>query len=153
MNKVILCGRFTKDPECNAVGQNQTSCCNFTIAVDRKQAEQDGTRKADFINCVAWGKRAEFISRYFRKGQRIIVEGQIQTRSWKDQNGQTKWATEVLIDAGEFCEKPQQTQQAPAPVPAPAPAPTPAPAPAPSMDNITLGEMLDGDLPFPLDIM
>lgn len=103
MNKVILVGRITKDPEAKLT-TNQTQFCNFTIAVDRRFKDENGNRPADFISCVAWQKTAAFIQKYFRKGNKIGIVGSIQTRSYEDKNGQKRFITEVVVDEAEFVE-------------------------------------------------
>lgn len=113
MNKCELVGRLTKDPEIKQTS-NQASFCNFTIAVDRKFKDANGQRQADFINCVAWQKTAEFIKKYFQKGSRIGICGSIQTRSYEDQNGQKHFVTEILAEEVEFVESQQKTESAPA---------------------------------------
>lgn len=102
MNKVILMGRLTRDPELR-VTQSGISQCSFAVAVDRRKAA-DGTQKADFINCVAWRERAEFISKYFAKGNKILVIGQIQTRDYENNEGRKVYVTEVIVDDVEFVE-------------------------------------------------
>lgn len=102
LNKVILGGRMTADPELKTT-PNGNSVCSFSIAVNRRAAK-DGQQQADFINCVAWKGTAEFIDKYFHKGSSICVTGSIQTRSWKDQNGQNRYATEVLVDEAMFVD-------------------------------------------------
>ena len=84
INRVILVGRITKDPEIRYL-QNGTATVSFTIACDRQYVAQNGERGADFINCVAWRQTAEFISRYIKKGYMMSVEGRIQTRQYQDQ--------------------------------------------------------------------
>ena len=116
MNKVELVGRLTKEPEVKLTS-NQTKFCNFTIAVDRRFKDANGQRQADFINCVAWKQTAEFIQKYFHKGNRIGICGSIQTRTYEDQNGQKHFITEVLAEEAEFVES-QATNQAQAPSPA-----------------------------------
>ena len=103
LNKVILMGRFTRDPELRSTPQG-ISTCSFSIAVDRNFVRQGEERKADFINCVAWRQTAEFISRYFRKGSALCITGSIQTRSWQDQQGQKRYATEVVADEAMFVD-------------------------------------------------
>lgn len=103
MNKAILMGRLTRDPELRYT-PNQVATCSFTVAVDRRYKSQDGTTQADFISCVAWRQTAEFISKYFAKGSKILVTGSIQTRTWDDKEGQRHYATEVVVDDAEFCE-------------------------------------------------
>lgn len=102
MNKVILVGRITKDPEIKLTA-NQTKYSNFTIAVDRRFKDQNGERQADFINCVAWKQTAEFINKYFHKGSRIGISGSIQTRSY-EKDGQKVFITEILVEEAEFVE-------------------------------------------------
>jgi len=103
MNKVLLVGRLTKDPEVKATS-SQVKVCNFTVAVDRRYKDANGQKQADFINCVAWRQTAEFIGKYFSKGQRIGLVGSIQTRTYDDNNGQRHYVTEVLIDEAEFVD-------------------------------------------------
>lgn len=108
LNKVILGGRLTSDPELKQT-QSGIPVCSFSIAVNRrfsKQTDENGNAQqaADFINCTAWRQTAEFISRYFRKGSSICVTGSIQTRTWNDQNGQKRYATEVVIDEAMFVD-------------------------------------------------
>lgn len=100
MNRVILMGRLTADPELRQTPQG-TAVSRFTIAVDRR-FRREGGQQADFITCVAWRQTAEFICRYFRKGRMIAVEGQIQSRSWDGQDGKRQYATEVVIDNAFF---------------------------------------------------
>lgn len=119
MNKVELVGRLVKDPEVKLTS-NQTKFCSFTIAVDRRYKDANGQRQADFISCVAWKQTAEFIQKYFHKGNRIGICGSIQTRNYDDQNGQKHFITEVLAEEVEFVEsqqevQPQATVQAEAP--------------------------------------
>ena len=102
MNKVILVGRLTKDPELRAT-QSGTAVISFSVACDRRFAKE-GERSADFINCVGWGKTAEFISRYFAKGMRIALSGRIETRSWEDDKGNKRYATEVVAEEVEFAQ-------------------------------------------------
>ena len=106
MNRVILMGRLTADPELRQTPQG-TAVTSFTIAVDRRIKTENG-QQADFITCVAWRKTAEFICRYFQKGRMIAIEGQLQSRSWDGQDGKRQYATEVIVDNVSFTgEKPQ----------------------------------------------
>ena len=93
-------GRLTADPELRQTPQG-TAVTSFTIAVNRR-FQREGGQQADFITCVAWRQTAEFICRYFNKGRMICVEGQIQSRSWDGQDGQRRYATEVVVDNAEF---------------------------------------------------
>lgn len=102
LNKVILMGRLTRDPELKSTPQG-VSTCSFSIAVDRNFVRQGEERKADFINCVAWRQTAEFIPRYFKKGNMIALEGSIQTRSWDD-DGKNRYVTEVIVSQVYFAE-------------------------------------------------
>lgn len=101
MNKAILVGNLTRDPE-QRTTPSGVSVTSFTIAVTRRYKSQDGTQQADFINCVAWRSTAEFIAKYFTKGSRIGVVGTIQTRTYDDQNGVRRYVTEVVVDEAEF---------------------------------------------------
>lgn len=100
MNKVILVGRLTADPELRQTPQG-TAVTRFTVAVDRR-FRREGSQQADFITCVAWRQQAEFVCRYFNKGKLIGIEGSIQTRSWDGQDGKRQYATEVVCDNVEF---------------------------------------------------
>ena len=110
MNTVILIGRLTKDPELKTT-QSGLSLCRFTVAVDRYS--KDGEDKTDFINCVAWRNTADFIDKYFSKGQRIALTGSIQTGSY-EKDGRTVYTTDVLVDKAEFCESKKNSDSAPA---------------------------------------
>ena len=111
MNKVILIGNLTKDPEMRTT-QSGVSVTSFTVAVQRRYKYADGERQADFINCVAWRGTAEFIAKYFTKGQKIGVVGSLQTRSYDDQNGARRYVTEVVVDEAEFAGSKTQKQSA-----------------------------------------
>ena len=104
MNKVILMGRLTRDPEVRyTTGENSMAVARYTLAVDRgikKQAEQS----ADFIQCVAFSKAAEFAEKYFRQGMRVLVSGRIQTGNYTNKEGQKVYTTEVILDSQEFAD-------------------------------------------------
>lgn len=104
MNKVILMGRLTKDPELRYSSNSNVAVCRFTIAVDRRFQKQGEEKQADFIPTVAFGKTGEFISKYFQKGSRIAVVGSIQTRSWDDNEGKKHYATEVIVEEAHFAD-------------------------------------------------
>ena len=123
MNKVILIGRLTRDPELRYTAGNNTAVCQFTIAVDRR-FKSDNQPSADFIPVVAWRQTGEFVSKYFTKGSRIAVVGRIQTRSWDDDDGQRHYATDVIADNVEFCESKKKDSTSLGPVKAPNPATT-----------------------------
>lgn len=109
MNNVSLIGRFTKDPDTRyTTGENQMAVTRFTIAVDRWGKDAG----ADFIGCVAFSKTAEFIEKYFRKGNKIAVVGHIQTGNYKNKDGNTVYTTEVIADRVEFVEKKADAGQA-----------------------------------------
>ncbi len=100
INKAIIMGRLTHEPELRQTGTGR-SVCSFSIAVNNGYGENQRT---DFINCVAWNKTAEFVSRYFTKGKMIIVIGRITTRTWEDKNGKKCYATDVVADEVSFGE-------------------------------------------------
>ena len=104
MNKVILMGRLTRDPEVRYTQTNNTLVCNYCLAVNRRFARQGEERQADFFNVVAWGKTGEFCSKYFKKGQQVGVIGRLQTRNWDDENGQKRYATEVVAEEVYFAD-------------------------------------------------
>lgn len=114
MNKANLMGRMTADAELKRTpgspkNPDGTSVCSFTLAVNRRGKDAG----ADFIDCVAWGKTAEFICKYFSKGQMMNVAGRIQTRIWEDKDGRKRKSTELVIEEAEFCDrKPQSSQEA-----------------------------------------
>ena len=97
MNRVVLVGRLTKDPELRTTS-NGTSQTRFTLAVNRRTAGADGQREADFINCVAWRGTAEAIAKYLKKGRELAVEGRIQTGSYDAQDGTKRYTTDVVVD-------------------------------------------------------
>lgn len=106
MNTVSITGRLTADIELKAT-QSGVSVCSFTVAVKRPNIKDT----TDFINCVAWRSTAEFISKYFRKGNKIAVTGILTSRTYQDQNGKNRTAFEVVIDRAEFCESKQDEKQ------------------------------------------
>jgi len=103
MNKVILIGRLTKDPELRKT-PTDVSVCQFTIAVNRVFQSQNAEKQADFINCIAWRNQAENLAKYIKKGGQIAVDGSIQTRSYDDQNGVRRFVTEVVCNQITFLE-------------------------------------------------
>lgn len=110
INKTILVGRITKDPEVKYTGSN-IPVVSFTIAVNRMFTDNSGERQADFISCVVWRKQAENLAKYVRKGALIGVEGRIQTRQY-DQDGVTRYVTEVVCDSVQFLETRNDDQNA-----------------------------------------
>lgn len=95
MNKAIIIGRLTKDPELRSTPTGR-NVCQFSVAVNRTYTNQNGEREADFINCVVWDKQAENLSKYQKKGNQIAVEGRIQTRNYDDKDGKKVYVTEIL---------------------------------------------------------
>ena len=104
MNKVILMGRLTRDPEVRYTQTNNTVVASFSLAVNRRFAKQGEERQADFINIVAWSKLGEFCSKYFKKGQQVGIIGRIQTRTWDDDQGQKHYVTEVVAEEAYFAD-------------------------------------------------
>ena len=104
MNKVILMGRLTRDPEVRYTQTSNTLVANFSLAVNRRFVRQGEERQADFINIVAWGKQGEFCSKYFKKGQQVGIIGRIQTRNWDDDKGQKHYVTEVIAEEAYFAD-------------------------------------------------
>lgn len=152
-NKAFLGGRMTANPELKQT-QSGVAVLSFSIAVNRKYTPEGQQQQADFINCTAWRQTAEFISKYFRKGSSICVVGQIQTRSWTDDQGNKRYATEVLVDEVYFVDSKGEVQGAQAAQGAPEAAGTQtympdayapsAVAAAPTVEVIAD----DGELPF-----
>lgn len=123
MNKAIILGRLTKDPEVKST-PNGNSVAQFTVAVDRKYKNADGSKTTDFISCVAWRQVADIIGRYFHKGNRILITGEIQTRTYDDQQGVKHYVTEVIANEVDFIESANSQQNTPPPPPPTAPAAT-----------------------------
>ena len=147
MNKVVLMGRLTRDPEVRySQGENALAIARYTLAVDRRfRRNNDGEQSADFIGCVAFGRSAEFAKKYFRQGLKIAVTGRIQTGSYTNRDGVKVYTTEVVVEEQEFAESKNassantQSYQA-------------APAPAPSADAgdgfMNIPDGIDEELPF-----
>ena len=104
MNRIILMGRLTRDPEVRITPTEKT-VCTFTLAVDRPFTGKDGQREADFINIVVWGKSAELCGNNVSKGQRLLVEGRLQLRNYVGKDGNKHYVTEVIADRIEFIER------------------------------------------------
>lgn len=103
LNKAILMGRLTRDPELRHT-QSNMAVCSFSLAVDRDRKGPNGERQTDFIDCVAWGRQAEFVAQWFTKGMMAIVVGRIQSRNWEDKNGGKRVSIEVNVDEVSFGE-------------------------------------------------
>ena len=108
INKAILMGRLTRDPELRHTGSG-TPVCSFSIAINSGSGENQTT---DYINCVAWNKTAEFVNKYFSKGRMIIIVGKIQTRSWDGQDGKKNYVTEVIANEVSFGDSKKETDTA-----------------------------------------
>lgn len=122
MNSVHLMGRLTADPELRHT-KSDTPVASFSLAVERDYSSGEGNREADFINVVAWNKTAEFVSKFFKKGKPMLVEGRIQVRGYTDKDGQKRYATEVVANAVRFVlsdSTAQGSERKAASVPAPA---------------------------------
>ena len=104
MNKVILMGRLTRDPEVRYTQTNNTVVASFSLAVNRRFVRQGEERQADFINIVAWSKLGEFCSKYFKKGQQVGIIGRLQVRNWEDEQGQKHYVTEVVAEEAYFAD-------------------------------------------------
>lgn len=115
MNKVILMGRLTKDPEIRSTADGKT-IASYSLAVNRS-FKRDGDPDADFLNCVAFGKPAEFAEKYFKKGMQILVTGRIQTGSYTNKDGHKVYTTDIIIESQEFTERKQETPQKPTEAP------------------------------------
>lgn len=120
MNKVILMGRLTRDPEVRySQGEQATAIARYTVAVDRRFRRDGDSQTADFIGCVAFGRQAEFAEKYLRKGTKIALTGRIQTGSYTNRDGQKVYTTDVVVEEQEFAESKtagQIAQQNPAPM-------------------------------------
>jgi len=110
MNKVILMGRLTKNPELRYTTNNNTAVCSFTLAINRRFAKEE-EQKADFIPIIAWSKLAEFCEKYFQKGIQVAVVGRIQTRTWDDNEGKKHYATEVIAEEAYFADSKKSGNQ------------------------------------------
>ena len=110
MNKVVLMGRLTRDPEVRYTQTNNTLVSSFSLAVNRRFVKQGEERQADFINVVAWSKLGEFCSKYFKKGQQVGVIGRIQTRTWDDEQGVKHYVTEVVAEEAYFADSKKETE-------------------------------------------
>ena len=148
MNKVIIIGRLTADPELRQ-SQSGTASCRFNVAVNRKFKNQNGEYDTDFINCQAWRQTAEFVSRYFTKGKMIVVEGSLRNNNYQDKNHPdvTHYTMDVLVDNVEFAG--DKGGQASAPAPAQQTAPQQTTQAEGYSDLSGFEEILsDGDVPF-----
>ena len=104
MNKFQFLGRLTQDPETRVIATTGSQVASFSIAVNRRFVGQNGERQADFFNLTAFGKTAEFCSKYFKKGQQVLVEGRIQNRTWEDQTGAKRYSTDFIVENAYFAD-------------------------------------------------
>ena len=142
MNKVILIGNLTRDPEAFTT-QSGVSRSTFTVAVQRRFANAQGVREADFLTVVAWRQTADFCNRYLTKGRRVAVEGSIQVRSYDAQDGSKRYVTEIIADNIEALGSRDEGQARPRDN---GPTPPPAPPTGPATNDFT--EVEDDELPF-----
>ena len=103
MNRILIKGRLARDPETRYTQTTNTLVASFSVAVNRRYTKEGEERQADFFNVTAWGKTGEFCSKYFKKGQEILIEGRLETRSWEDDQGQKHYATDIIAEQVEFC--------------------------------------------------
>lgn len=103
LNKAILMGRLTRDPELRHT-QSNMAVASFTLAIDRKRSSSNAERQTDFIDCVAWGRQGEFVKQWFTKGMLAIVVGRVQSRNWEDRNGNKRTTVEIVVDEISFGE-------------------------------------------------
>lgn len=147
MNKVILMGRLTRDPEIRyANNENNTCIANYTLAVDRRFKRQGDEQTADFIRCVAMGKNGEFAEKYLHQGTKIVVEGRIQTGSYTNKDGNKVYTTDVVVESHEFAESKAASgqngnQSSSAPT-------RPEPVSADSDGFMNIPDSIDEELPF-----
>nr|UWG02032.1 MAG: Single-strand binding protein family protein [Bacteriophage sp.]UWG21795.1 MAG: Single-strand binding protein family protein [Bacteriophage sp.]UWG74911.1 MAG: Single-strand binding protein family protein [Bacteriophage sp.] len=146
MNKVILMGRLTRDPDVRyTTGENPLAIARYTLAVDRR-FRKDGEATADFISCVVFGRAAEFAEKYFRQGLKITISGRIQTGSYTNREGQKVYTTEIVVEEQEFSESKSSGDNGAAYYP---PKQTPPPAPADGADGfMNIPDGIEEELPF-----
>ena len=148
MNKVILVGRLTRDPEVRySQGDSSTAVGRYTLAVDRR-FKRDGEQTADFIGCVAFGRQAEFAEKYLRQGVKIAVTGRIQTGSYTNRDGVKVYTTDVVVEEQEFVESKANSSANSGFQPGPSPSPSPAPSTDIGYGFMNIPDGLDEELPF-----
>ncbi len=136
MNKVILMGRLTRDPNVTYT-QNNSTVARYTLAVDRR-IKTEGQATADFISCVSFGKQAEFVEKYLRQGTKVVLEGRLQTGSYTNKDGQKIYTTDVVTDSVEFAESKSSSETRES-----------RPQPAPTNDGfMNIPDGIDEELPF-----
>ena len=145
MNRVILMGRLTRDAEIRySQGESSTAIARFSLAVDRRFRREGDEQTADFINCVAFGRTAEFMERFGRKGTKFVAEGRIQTGSYTNKDGQRVYTTDVVVEEQEFAES-KSASESNAGF---APAERPAPSSAAGDGFMNIPDGIDEELPF-----
>ena len=148
MNKVILMGRLTRDPEVRySQGDSATAVARCTLAVDRR-FKRDGEASADFINCVVFGKSAEFAERYFRQGLKVVVSGRIQTGSYTNRDGVKVYTTDVVVEDQEFAESKAASESSMGSYRQASPSPSPAPSADIGDGFMNIPDGIDEELPF-----
>ena len=136
MNRVILMGRLTRDPNISYAQKDNSAIARFTLAVDRRFSTE-GQPSADFISCVAFGKQAEFAEKYLKQGTKVACEGRIQTGSYTNRDGQKVYTTDVILDGVEFAESKASQKQT-----------TPPPSSDGSTGFMNIPDGIDEELPF-----
>ena len=148
MNKVVLVGRLTRDPEVRySQGDSATAVARYTVAVDRR-FKRDGEPTADFIPCVVFGRSAEFAEKYFRQGMRISVSGRIQTGSYTNKDGVRVYTTEVIVEDQEFAESKAASESNMGSYRQASPSPSPAPSADIGDGFMNIPDGIDEELPF-----
>lgn len=140
MNKVILMGRLTRNPEMRYSNTSNVAVVKFSLAVDRR-FKKEGQQEADFINCVVFGKTGEFVNNYFSKGMRVAVTGRIQTSSWEDETGKRRYGTDVVVEEAYFADSKQSNNTSTQPMNQAAP-------PTQANDGFATVDDDDDELPF-----
>lgn len=145
MNKVVLCGRLTKEPEIRySAGERSMAIARYTLAVERKGKKKEGEPSSDFINCIAFDKSGEFAEKYFTKGLRVLISGRIQTGSYTNKDGKKVYTTDIVVEEQEFADGKNQTEKK-------YDDKDPGPSPYGNADQdgfMTVPEGIDPELPF-----
>lgn len=146
MNKVILMGRLTRDPEIRyAQNENNTCIANYTLAVDRRYKKQGDEQTADFINCITFGKNAEFVEKYLHQGTKIVVSGRLQTGSYTNKDGNHVYTTDVVVEEHDFAESKASQQNGNGQQSAPS---RPEPAQANGDGFMSIPDGIEEEMPF-----
>lgn len=149
MNKVILMGRLTRDPEVRySQGENATAIARYSLAVDRRFKRDGDEQTADFINCVVFGRGAEFAEKYLKQGTKIVATGRIQTGSYTNKDGQRVYTTDVVVEDQEFAESKSSSQQNSGMASQQASPSRPDPAKAADGGFMNIPDAIDEELPF-----